>query len=162
MTPVVVGECRFDSPLFSNRWTMSGHGEVLAQLRRDPSRMMSQGVFSDGTKFELVPQGWGAVVFRSEDGELGQIDRRSWWGRRWEITGTGFACELTSDALPRRWSFRIGGEPVGRLAGTLVSYNRLIVQADISIPVHALVLAWQVLARPWEQAAAPRTLVPDR
>ena len=85
-----------------------------------------------------------------------------WWGRRWEISGSGFGCDLTSDPFPRRWTFRLGGAPIGRLAGTMWSYNRLVVEADVSIPVHAVILAWHVLARPWEQAAAPSSLVPDR
>lgn len=160
--PVVVGDCNFDSRLFSNRWSLSKAGETVAELWRDPTRHTSQGTFGDGTEFTLRPEGWGTVVLEVNGDQLGRIDRRSWWGRRWEISGSGFGCELTSDRLPRRWTFRIGGEPIGRLSGTLLSYNRLAVHTDASMPVHALVLAWHILARPWEQAAAPRGLVPDR
>ncbi len=160
--PVVLGDCRFDSGLFSNRWTMTQDGEPLAELQRDPSRHRSRGSFADGTEFELAPNGWGTVEFTAREAVLGRIDRRSWWGRRWQIAGAGFACDLTSDPMPRRWTFRIGGEPIGRLSGTAWSYNRLTVHTDVSTPVHALVLAWNALARPWEQAAAPRALVPDR
>lgn len=133
----------------------------MAELRRDPSRHTSSGRFADGTPFSLTPSGWGTVLMESDVLQLGRIDRRSWWGRRWEIGGTGFACELTSDPAPRHWTLRIGGEPIGQLSGTLWSYNRLAVHTNISVPVHALVLAWHVLARPWEAAAAPRALVPD-
>ncbi len=160
--PVVVGDSRFESGLFSNRWTLLRDSEPLAEMHRDPSRLVTSGSFSNGTTFHLTPDGWGTVVMEVDDVELARIDRRSWWGRRWEISGTGFACDLTSDRMPRRWSFRIGGQPIGRLAGSLMSYNKLEVHTDIATPVHALVLAWQVLARPWEQAAAPRTLVPER
>ncbi len=159
--PVIVGSCRFDSAIFSNVWTLQSNGRKLAHLRRDPSRHTSSGAFADGTEIELVPNGWGTVELRADGHLLGQIDRRSWWGRRWEISGTGFGCDLTSDPLPRRWTFRIGGEPIGRLVGTMWSYNRLSVHTDLSIPVHAVVLAWHVLVRPWEAAAAPRSLVPD-
>jgi hypothetical protein len=159
---VVVGDARFDSRLFSNRWTLARDSEPLAEMQRDPSRLVSRGSFSDGTTFDLIPNGWGTVEMEVDDIVLARIDRRSWWGRRWEISGTGFVCDLTSDRAPRRWTLRIGGQPVGRLKGSLLSYNRLDVHTDIATPVHALVLAWQVLARPWEQAAAPRTLVPDR
>ena len=160
--PVVVGDCRFESGLFSNRWTLSRGDEPLAEVQRDPSRHMSHGSFDDGTRFDLTPNGWGTVELGTDGVPLGRIDRRSWWGRRWEISGTGFACDLTSDPMPRRWTFRIGGEPIGRLAGTMWSYNRLAVHIDVSTPVHALVLAWHVLARPWEQAAAPNALLPHR
>ncbi len=160
--PVVVGDSRFESGLFSNRWTLLRDSEPLAEMHRDPSRLVTIGSFSNGTTFHLTPNGWGTVVMEVDDVVLARIDRRSWWGRRWEISGTGFACDLTSDRMPRQWSFRIGGQPIGRLAGSLLSYNKLEVHTDIATPVHALVLAWQVLARPWEQAAAPRTLVPDR
>lgn len=159
--PVVVGDCRFDSGLFSNRWTLSRGSELVAELQRDPSHHTSHGVFADGTEFDLIPDGWGTIDLRAAESTLGRIDRQSWWGRRWEISGVGFACDLTSDRRPRRWTFRIGGEPIGSLAGTAWSYNRLVVHTDVSIPVHAIVLAWHVLARPWEQAAAPRSLVPD-
>ena len=159
--PVVVGESRFDSSLFSNRWTLSRSNELIAELQRDPSRHTSHGIFADRTRFDLIPDGWGTIELIAAETTLGRIDRQSWWGRRWAISGVGFACDLTSDPRPRRWTFRIGGEPIGRLAGTAWSYNRLVVHTDVSIPVHAIVLAWHVLARPWEQAAAPRSLVPD-
>lgn len=160
--PAVVGQVRFDSGLFSNRWRVLRGDSVVAEVRRDPTRHTASGVFAGGTPFDLQPDGWGTVRMTADGVPIAHVDRLSWWGRRWEIGGTGFACDLTSDPMPRRWTFRIGGEPIGRLAGTLWSYNRLIVHADVSIPIHAMILAWHVLARPWEQAAAPRSLVPDR
>ncbi len=69
---------------------------------------------------------------------------------------------MTSDILPRRWTLRVGNEPVGRFAGTPFSYNRLRVHTDVAVPVLPLALAWHVLARPWEAAAAPGSLVPQR
>ncbi len=159
--PVVVGESQFRSGVFSNRWTLAQGSNSLANLRRDPSRHTSSGRFEEGPRFQLTPSGWGTVLMETDELPLGRIDRRSWWGRRWEIGGTGFACELTSDPMPRRWTLRIGGEPIGRLKGNPLSYNKLAVHTDVSVPVHALVLAWHVLARPWEAAAAPRALVPD-
>ncbi len=159
---MVVGDCRFDSRLFSNRWTLSRENEELAELQRGSLRHMSRGHLSDGTRFELTPDGWGCIEFTADGSPLGRIDRRSRWGRRWEISGTGFAWNLTSNPMPRRWSFRIGGEPIEQLAGTMWSYNHLSVHTDVSIPVHSLVLAWQVLARPWEAAAAPLSESTDR
>ncbi len=160
--PVVTGACRFDSAMFSNRWRLSTGDGLLADLHRDPTRHTSTVALADGTRIDLIPNGWGTIEAIVDDEILSRIDRRSWWGRRWEISGSGFGCDLTSDALPRRWTFRLGGAPIGRLAGTMWSYNHLDVEADVSIPVHAMVLAWHVLARPWEQAAAPGSLVPDR
>lgn len=148
--------------MFSNRWRLVRNEQELAELRRDPTRHSSHGQMADGTILVLQPEGWGTVVLTADDEPLARIDRRSWWGRRWEISGGGFGCDLVSDPMPRRWTFRIGGAPIGRLAGTLWSYNRLIIDADVAIPVHAMVLAWHVLARPWEAASAPRSLVPDR
>jgi hypothetical protein len=158
--PSVVGEARFRSQLLSNAWSLRQGDTELARLVRIPSRHTSEVTFSDGTTLELRPEGWGTVtaVFDDEQ-EWGRILRRSWWGRAWEIEGQGFAIGLASDPLPRRWSLRIGSQPVGRLAGGIASYNRLDVHSDVSVPVPALALAWHVLARPWEQAAAPGTLV---
>jgi hypothetical protein len=148
--------------VFSNAWSLTQSGTNLAELERNPRAHTSAALLADGTLLELAPNGWGTVEVRADGEMLARIDRRSWSGRRWEISGTGFASELTSDPMPRRWTLRLGGEPIARMAGTLWSYNRLLVNADVAVPVHALILAWHVLARPWEQAAAPRSLVPDR
>ena len=92
--------------------------------------------------------------------ERGRITRRSWWGRSWDLESPTFAFALTSDLMPRRWTLRIGNEPVGHLSGGLLSYNRLTVRTDVAVQVLPLVLAWHVLARPWEAAAAPGSLIP--
>jgi hypothetical protein len=158
--PTVVGDARFRSRLLSNTWTLEHRGAVLARLLRIPSRHTSDVTLPDGTTLELRPDGWGTVTAVFDDDQpWGRIVRRSWWGRAWEIEGQGFAIGLTSDPLPRRWSLRIGSQPVGRLAGGVVSYNRLDVSSDVSVPVPGLALAWHVLARPWEQAAAPGSMV---
>jgi hypothetical protein len=158
--PTVVGDARFRSRLLSNAWTLEQGDAVLARLVRIPSRHTSEVTLSDGTPLELRPEGWGTVAAAFDDDQVwGRILRRSWWGRAWEIEGQGFAIGLTSDPLPRRWSLRIGSQAVGRLAGGVASYNRLDVATDVAVPVPALALAWHVLARPWEQAAAPGTLV---
>ena len=161
--PVIFGTCRFESHLFSNVWHLTQGDRELAGLRRMPSRHVSMLVLPDGSTFELRPNGWGTVVVESEHAEeVARIERRSWWGRSWEISGTGFACLLVSDPWPRRWSLRFGSEPVARLRGTPWSYNRLTVDSHVAIPVTSLALAWHVLARPWEAAAAPGALVPAR
>ena len=159
--PVVIGTARFTSGFMSNRWTLSRADEMLAEMRRIPSRHVSEAVLSTGVRYEIRPESWGTVVAEADDGaELGRIVRTSWWGRSWDLTAPGFACALTSDPLPRRWSLRIGTEPVGALKGSAFSYNRLTVHTDVAVPVPALTLAWHVLARPWEAASAPVALVP--
>lgn len=159
--PFVVGESRFTSRPFSNRWQLIHRDAPIAELVREPLRHTSAVVLADGTRIDLTPTSWGTIEATVDGTPLARIDRRSWWGRRWEIGGSGFACDLTSDPAPRRWSLRIGGEPIGHLAGTLWSYNQLEVHTGVTVPVHALALAWHVLARPWEQASAPGTLIPD-
>lgn len=159
--PVVIGDCRFRSVVFSNRWSLEQNDRQLALARRIPSRHVSEVVLADGHSFEIRPQGWGTVVAADEDGtEMGRVVRTSWLGRSWDLSTPAFACRLTSDPLPRRWSLRIGTEPVGRLSGSPISYNRLSVHTDVAVPVAGLVLAWHVLARPWEAAATPVALVP--
>lgn len=157
----MTGEVRFKSRLFSNVWVMTSADGVLARLRRIPSTHTSLVTLADGTALEVEPEGWGTVVIAG-DTQSARIVRESWWGRRWSVTGLGFAYDLTSDPMPRRWSLRIGGHPVAHLAGTPWSYNRMMVHADVGIPVHALILSWHVLCRPWEAAAAPRTLRPQQ
>jgi hypothetical protein len=67
-----------------------------------------------------------------------------------------------SDPRPRRWSIQVGGSKTADIKGSLVSYNRVDVRASIGLPLSALLLAWHVIARPWEAAAEPRGLVPVR
>jgi hypothetical protein len=153
----VSGEVRFTSRLLSNVWVVSARGEPLARLRRIPSIHTSIVTLADGTNLELRPEGWGTVVAVG-DNHQARIVRESWWGRKWVVSGTGFAYDLTSDPMPRRWTLRIGGHPVARIAGTWWTYNRIVVNADVAVPLHALILSWHVLARPWEAAAAPRVL----
>jgi hypothetical protein len=69
---------------------------------------------------------------------------------------------LTSDPIPRRWTMRVGGHPVAQIAGTMWSYNKVTVVPVFALPVHAVLLSWHVLARPWEAAATPRVLLPQR
>jgi hypothetical protein len=156
---VVSGEIRFVSRPFSNRWWLMAGDQDVAELRRIPRDHVSEVELTDGTRYRLEPEGWGTVVAVENGAERGRIIRRSWWGRAWDLISPTFGYALTSDLLPRRWSLRVGNEPVGRLEGTLFSYNRLRVHADVGVPVLPLVMSWHVLARPWEAAAAPGSLV---
>jgi hypothetical protein len=159
--PTVVGNCRFESPLMSNRWRLLQDRKVLAEAQRVPTRHISLLRLADSTNLELRPAGWGTVVALAGEQEVGRATRRNWWGRRWQLSSPGFACDLVSDPMPRRWSLRFGSEPVGHLSGGLLTYNRLLIHTDLAVPVVSLALAWHVLARPWEAAAAPGALVPS-
>lgn len=158
-THVVAGECTFTSNPFSNRWELWCRGERLAVMHRRPRHHVSEVALADGRTITLQPDGWGTVVAVEGDKEWGRIVRRSWWGRRWDLESPTFGYTLTSDVMPRRWTIRVGNEPVGRLSGGMLSYNRLQVQADVAVQVLPMVMAWHVLARPWEAAAAPGSLV---
>ena len=159
-TFVVSGECTFTSYPFSNRWELWCRDERLAVMARRPGQHVSEVELADGRTVTLMPEGWGTVVAVEGDKEWGRIIRRSWWGRRWDLESPTFGYTITSDLMPRRWTIRVGNEPVGYLAGGLLSYNRLQVGADVALQVLPLVMAWHVLARPWEAAAAPGSLVP--
>ncbi len=160
-TPMIIGGARFSSRAFSNDWELVRDSGRIARLRRIPSRHVSLVELADGTRLTLEPEGWGTVIARFDDDDTGagRIARQSWWGRAWEIQSPGFSCRLTSDPIPRRWSLRFGTEAVGRIAGGYFSYNHVDVQTDVAVPVTSLVLGWHVIARPWEQAAAPGALV---
>jgi hypothetical protein len=144
----------------SPEWTLRIGEEDIAKMRRFPRQRLSSVRLADGAVWSLVPSGWGVVRALEGEEEIGRIARRSWWGRRWEISTTGFAVDLVSRARPRRWDMTVGGQPIAEIAGSLISYNRIDVDATLNVPVVAVILAWQVIARPWEQAAHPVVLVP--
>ena len=160
--PGLVGTHMFHSRLFSNDWVLQdAAGTTIARIRRLPSIHVSNVVLADHGRLQLKPEGWGRVVAFG-DQEAAQIERESWWGGRWRVSGKGFEYLMTSDHRPRRWTLRIGDHPMARLAGTSLSYNRVTLDTDFAVPIHAALLCWHVLARPWEAAATPKVLVPRR
>lgn len=156
----VVGFAEAVSPMFSNEWRLIQGDRELAVMRRLPRNHISNVALADGTEWTLAPDGWGTVRAYERDRAFAEIVRRSWWGRRWQVSSIGFAGELISRPRPRRWSFAIGGEPIADLAGSALSYNHIGINAQIALPLSAVLLAWHVIARPWEAAAYPRQLVP--
>ena len=158
---LIRGEAQLESPWFSNHWRLVSGGMEIARLRRFPRLHISAVQLADGTEWTLEPDGFAVVkAIDSHGTEVGRITRRSWWGRSWDVTGTGFAYELISHPVPRRWNFAVGGSPMAEIKGSPFSYNRVEINAPLTVPTVAAVLAWHVIARPWEQAAAPRGLVP--
>ncbi len=160
---MVSGDLELTSPWFSNEWWLVQHGEDLAQIRRHGRLYVSDIRLADGTEWLLEPFGAGIVRAVERDGsEFARVVRRSWTGRRWDLTSQQFGYELVSDPRPRRWYISIGGAPAAEISGSLVSYNAVDVTASIGVPLVAVLLAWHVIARPWEAAAEPRGLVPSR
>ncbi len=156
----ILGHAELRSLPISPEWTLTVDGAEIAKMRRFPRQRLSSVRMSDGSVWTVLPSGWGVVRAMEEDEEIARITRRSWFGRRWDIETIGFAVELVSRPAPRRWSMTVGGQPIAEIAGSLLSYNRIDFDAMLNVPVVAVVLAWQVIARPWEQAAHPLALVP--
>lgn len=158
---LIRGDAHLESPWFSNHWRLMNQGIELARLRRFPRLHVSAVQLADGTEWILEPDGFAVVkAVDSEGNEVGRVTRRSWWGRRWDVTGPGFSYELVSHPVPRRWRVEVGGSTFAEIRGSLISYNTVTIDAPLSLPTAAAVLAWHVIARPWEAAAAPKGLVP--
>jgi hypothetical protein len=154
------GTAELVSPLMSNRWRLRAGDEELAELRRFGRIHISRIYLPTGEEAALAPLERSVVQAVDPQGEeLARITRRSWLGRRWEIESKRWAYELESDPRPRRWQVTVGGTSVAQISGSLVSYNRVKVDAPLGIPILVVALAWHVIARPWEAAAAPSTLV---
>ena len=157
---MVYGTARLVSPLMSSRWELVAGDETVAELRRSGRLHISRIRVPSGEEAVLTPHEQSVVVALDSDGiELARITRRSWLGRRWEVESKRWAYELISHPRPRRWHVAVGGTPVAQIEGSLISYNRVDVDAPLGVPILVLALGWHVIARPWEAAAAPTTLV---
>ncbi len=156
----VYGQGELRSPLGSSRWRLFVNDNEIAMLRRLGRIHISRIHLPNGDEAVLAPEERSAVVALDPDGtELARITRESWFGRRWEITSKRWAYELISDPRPRRWHVSVGGTSVAQLTGSLVSYNRVTIDAPLGVPLLVIALGWHVIARPWEAAAAPSTLI---
>ncbi len=162
---MVYGDVELRSPWFSSRWTLvDAGGRQLAGIQRSGRTYVSVADVADGTRLLLEPAGMGTVhaldVTEGIEGaeEVGRIVRRSWMGRRWDITGHRFNFDLVSDHM-HRWHLEVANAPIATLRGSPVSYNHVKVQCQLGIPTSAVLLAWHVVARPWEAAAEPRGMV---
>jgi hypothetical protein len=157
---MIYGRAELVSPPLSSRWRLVANGAEVAQLRRSGRLHISRMYLPDGTEVVLAPAGHSVVHALAADGtELARITRRSWFGRRWEVASKTWAYELVSHPRPRRWYVAVGGTPVADIRGSALSYNRVKVDAQLGLPILAVALAWHVVARPWEAAAAPATLI---
>ena len=159
--PTITGEAALVSPLFSSRWRLVQNDRVIAELRRLGRIYVTTADLGPAGRLIMEPAGQGTVrAIDERDEEVARIVRTSWLGRRFEITGLGYGYELVSDPRPRRWHIEIAHAPVTEITGALVSYNNVRVRSSLAMPVPAVLLAWHVVARPWEAAAEPRGLIP--
>lgn len=157
---MVTGDARLRSPWFSSEWELVQQDRTLARIRRLGRISVSLVDMGEHGSLLLEPAGPGIVhAVDDADHEVARITRRSWWGRRWDVTGVGFNYELVSDPRPRRWHLAVANAPLATLTGSLVSYNQVDLHSGMGIPIPAVLLAWQVIARPWEAANEPRGLV---
>ena len=144
----------------SNRWRLLGNDGEVATLRRLGRLHISRIYLPNGEEAVLAPQGRSVVsALDTEGSELARITRTSWFGRSWEISSKRWAYELKSDPRPRRWQITVGGTSVAQISGSLVSYNTVKIDAPLGVPILVVALAWHSIARPWEAASAPATLV---
>ena len=157
---VLVGEAELTSGFMSNQWQLVQRGEVLANALRRPRHCYTTVTLSDGTRWVLQPDGWGVVRAVEEGVPFARATRDSFWGNRWTLSGVGFSYLLQHDGhWPRRWALTVGYEPAAWLRGSTVNDNRVRISAPISIPTAVGLLAWHVVARPWEAVAfAPELL----
>lgn len=158
------GPARLTSPWFSPNWRLAdSSGALIAEMRRYPRMHVSTVRFRDGSALLLEPNGWGIVRALDVDrNEIGRVTRQTWIGRQWQLTAPQWSYDLVSDPIPRRWHIAVGGARVAGISGSLVSYNSVTIETVLSVPVTAVILAWHVIARPWEAAASPKGLVPVR
>ena len=162
---MVYGDVELRSPWFSSRWKLvDPNDRVLADIRRSGRTYVSVADIADGTRLLLEPAGYGTVqaldVTRGREGaeEVGRIVRRSWMGRHWDIVGHRYNFGLVSDHM-HRWHLDVANAQVATLRGSPVSYNHVKVHCWLGVPTSAVLLAWHVVARPWEAAAEPRGMV---
>ncbi len=159
--PHILGHAELTSPWFSNQWRLLADTGEIARIVRLGRLYASAVTLADGDQWLIEPCGTGEVRVVEQDlGETARITRRSWLGRRWEIVGRNFLYDLVSLPTPRRWTIGLGGAVITDLKGSLISYNHVDIDAQLNMPVEAILLAWHVVARPWEAIAAPRGLVP--
>jgi hypothetical protein len=158
---MVYGKAQMRSPWFSNRWRFMVDGVEICRVHRLGTAYTSIVSFDSGAKWVLDPHGNGVVRALDNDGnEFGRVVRRSWIGRRWDLLSKSWNYELISHPRPRAWAIGVGGAPLAEIRGSLVSYNRVDVNAMIGVPLGAVLLSWHVIARPWEAVSEPSGLVP--
>ena len=147
------GEMR--SAFLSRDWELRKEGGLIAVGRRQVWRRTSEVELSDGRQWLISPAGWGTVELTERDDVLARGQRLNWVGRAWDLTGESFAYELRAQSMAlRRWAIELGGGPVAHLNGGVASFNRLRIEANLPVPLEAVMLSWHIIVRAWEAAAS--------
>jgi hypothetical protein len=160
---MIYGKVELRSPWLSNHWVLQRDGSEICRIRRLGRIYTSIVSRPDVARWVLDPHGNGVVRALDGDGaEFARVVRRSWFGRRWDLFSPTWNYELVSRPRPRAWAIEIGGAELAEIRGSLISYNKVDVNAMIGIPLATILLAWHVIARPWEAVAEPSGLRPVR
>jgi len=127
----------------------------MAVGRRHVWRRTSEVELNDGRHWIISPDGWGTVSLTERDEVLARGERQNWLGRAWDLTGESFGYELRARSMTlRKWSIELGGGEVARLDGGVASFNRVRIEADLPVPLEAVMLSWHIIVRAWEAAAS--------
>jgi hypothetical protein len=147
------GEMR--SAFLSRDWELRKDGGLIAVGRRQVWRRTSEIELSDGRHWLIRPAGWGTVELTERDDVLARGERLNWIGRAWDLSGESFAYELRAQSMAlRKWTIELGGGPVAHLNGGVASFNRLRIEANLPVPLEAIMLSWHIIVRAWEAAAS--------
>ena len=143
------------STFFSRNWELRKEGGLIAVGHRHVWRRTSEIELNDGRRWSISPVGWGVVELTERDEVLARGERLTWLGRKWELTGESFGYELRAQSMAlRRWLIELGGAPIARLDGGVASFNRLRIEANLPVPLEAVMLSWHIIVRAWEAAAS--------
>jgi hypothetical protein len=142
------------SSLFSRAWELRKDGGLIAVGQRRPWRRTSEVELTDGRRWLISPAGWGIVELTHRDEVLARAERQNWLGRSWDLTGESFGYELRARSMTlRKWSIELGGGEIARLVGGPASFNRFRIEADLPLPLEAIMLSWHIIVRAWEAAS---------
>jgi hypothetical protein len=143
------------SSFFSRNWELRKDGGLIAVGHRRPWRRTSEVELNDGRLWLISPAGWGVVQLTEREEVLASAERQNWLGRAWDLTGESFGYELRARSMTlRKWSIELGGGEIARLGGGAASFNRLRIEADLPLPLEAIMLSWHIIVRAWEAAAS--------
>ncbi len=148
-----IGEMR--SSFFSRTWELRKDSGLIAIGHRRPWQRTSEVELNDGRRWLISPAGWGTVQLTHSDEVLASAERQNWLGRSWDLKGESFGYELRARSMTlRKWSIELGGGEIARLGGGPASFNRFRIEADLPLPLEAIMLSWHIIVRAWEAAAS--------
>lgn len=154
-SPFLKGTAEFRSPVFSRTWALRQGDTIVANAHRAVWRRTSTIDLPDGARWEIVPAGWGKLEVTAAGAVLARAERQGWLGRKWMIDSPRFGYFLSASSMAlRRWTVDLGDHPVAQLQGGKLSFNRLEVEAGSGVPLEVIMLAWHIIVRAWEAAAA--------